>query len=63
MTDISLRVENGKVVAYDQQGNKVPVPTEALDTDQADITDPDTGDAASLTYDSGADSILVTKEV
>jgi hypothetical protein len=33
MTDISLQVENGKIVAYDEQGNKVPVPAEAIATD------------------------------
>jgi len=37
MTDISLQVENGKIVAYDEQGNKVPVPAEAIATDQASI--------------------------
>lgn len=34
MTDIELRNENGKIVAYDQNGNKVPVSYEALDTDE-----------------------------
>jgi hypothetical protein len=38
MSDISLQVENGKVVAYDQQGNKVPVPAEAIATDGVDVT-------------------------
>jgi hypothetical protein len=32
MTDISLQVENGKIVAYDEQGNKVPLPAEAIAT-------------------------------
>jgi len=33
MTDISLQVENGKIVAYDEQGNKVPLPAEAIATE------------------------------
>jgi hypothetical protein len=42
MTDISLQVENGKIVAYDEQGNKVPVAAEAIAADELYTAQPAT---------------------
>jgi len=40
---MSIQVENGKIVGYDEQGNKVPLPAEAIAADQIDNSsqDPD----------------------
>ena len=47
MTDIELRNENGKIVGYDQDGNKVSVDFESLGAEQGDIEEY----VGSTTYD------------
>lgn len=37
MTDIELRNENGKIVGYDNEGDKIPVSFDSVDTDEATI--------------------------